>query len=203
MKLLYGTGNPAKVLYMRNALARLPVELISLEDLGDAPLVAESGATPLENARIKAHAYFEAFGTPTFSCDTGLYLEGLPKELQPGVHVRQRNGKAMSDGEMTAYYGGLAERFGGMLRARYRNAICLVLDRGHVYESMGEDLASVAFGIVAKAHARSQPGFPLDRLSVHLPSGKYYYDLEGENALDGIVTVQGFERFFREAGLGA
>lgn len=76
MKLLYGTGNPAKLDVMRRRLADLGIELIGLKDLGEVrlPEIIEDGKTPLENARKKAEAYFEALHMPVFSCDSGLYL---------------------------------------------------------------------------------------------------------------------------------
>ena len=108
MKLLYGTGNPAKLSVMRNKLEDLGIELIGLHDLdAEIPSVAEDGRTPLENARQKALAYYDAFGIPVFSCDSGLYFEGVPDEVQPGVHVRTVHGKSLTDEEMLDYYSGL------------------------------------------------------------------------------------------------
>lgn len=106
MKLLYGTKNPAKVEAMRKRLEVLNIEIISfysseLKGLcKKIPDVPEEGKTPLENARQKAKAYYQAFGIPVFSCDSGLYIEELPDKLQPGVHVRTINGKYLSDEEM-------------------------------------------------------------------------------------------------------
>ena len=86
MKLLYGTGNPAKLESMRRRLADLDLEILGLGDMDrKAPKVPEDGNSPLENARQKALAYYDFFGIPVFSCDSGLYFEGLPQELQPGV----------------------------------------------------------------------------------------------------------------------
>ena len=55
MKLLYGTGNPAKLDAMRHRLADLGIELVGLKDLSDVriPEIVEDGETPLENARKK------------------------------------------------------------------------------------------------------------------------------------------------------
>ena len=68
MKLLFGTGNAAKLSVMRNRLKKIDIELIGLNDLRaegmDIPEVAETGSTPLENARIKALAYYKAFNMP-------------------------------------------------------------------------------------------------------------------------------------------
>ena len=58
MKLLYGTGNLAKLSAMRNRLEQLDIELIGLNDLRvegkNVQEVKEDGNTPLENARLKA-----------------------------------------------------------------------------------------------------------------------------------------------------
>ena len=52
MKLLYGTGNLAKLSAMRNRLEQLDIELIGLNDLRvegkNVPEVKEDGNTPLE-----------------------------------------------------------------------------------------------------------------------------------------------------------
>lgn len=81
MKLLYGTGNMAKLADMRQRLACLDITLSGLGDMnGMIPEVSEQGATPLENARQKAEVYYQAFRIPVFSCDTGLYLDGVPDE---------------------------------------------------------------------------------------------------------------------------
>lgn len=198
LKLLYGTGNAAKLEAMRNRLAELDVEILGLQDIDrEIPEVKEDGATPLENARMKALAYYEAFGIPVFSCDSGLYFEGVPEEIQPGVHVRTVNGKYLTDEEMLEYYIGLARKYGD-LRARYRNAICLVMDREHVYESMAESLASQLFLLTARPHSEVRhKGFPLDSLSVDLETGEYFYDLE-EEQVDQVAVEDGFLQFFQE-----
>lgn len=138
MKLLYGTGNLAKLSAMRNRLEQLDIELIGLNDLRvegkNVPEVKEDGNTPLENARLKAMVYYEAFQIPVFSCDSGLYFDNVPDEVQPGVHVRNVNGKCLSDDEMIDYYSGLVKAYGNLV-ARYRNAICFVMDNTHIYET--------------------------------------------------------------------
>lgn len=147
MKLLYATGNPAKITAMQNRLNKLGIELIGLKDLNrEIPRVTEDGSTPLENAVKKALGYYEAFRMPLFSCDSGLYIDGIPENLQPGIHVRTINGKYLTDAEMMEYYSSLAVRYGD-LTARYRNAICLVLDKDHIYRAMDESMASISFFI--------------------------------------------------------
>ncbi len=201
MKILYGTGNQAKLNAMRDNLKNLGIEIIGLRDMdGDIPDVPENGNTPEENARQKAQAYFRYYKMPVFSCDTGLVIEGLPDELQPGVHVRNVKGKHLTDDEMIAYYGGLAEKYGD-LTARYINAICLVMDESHIYESMDESLWGEKFLITSKPYSQvRRKGFPLDSLSKEIKSGKYYYELE-EKKEDALVEYNGFANLFIKWGL--
>lgn len=201
MKLLYGTGNPAKLSAMRSRLETFDIELIGLDDLrkeGIAiPEVPECGSTPLENARQKATAYFEAFRIPVFSCDSGLYFDNVPDEVQPGVHVRNVNGRWLSDEEMIEYYGGLARRYGNLV-ARYKNAICFVVDETHIYEAMEPSMESETFILTAIPHSTvRKEGFPLDSMSVDRKTNQYYYDLP-EEELEKVAVEDGFLVFFRK-----
>lgn len=199
MTLLYGTGNQAKLSAMKSRLEKAGIELIGLGDMKaegkDIPEVPENGSTPLENARLKAMAYYEAFRMPVFSCDSGLYFDNVPDELQPGIHVRNVNGKCLSDEEMIEYYGGLARQYGN-LTARYRNAICLVLDGEHIYEAMEEAMESQRFILTDRPHsAVRKKGFPLDSMSVDIETNKYFYDLP-PGYLEQFAVEDGFLLFF-------
>lgn len=156
MKLLYGTGNPAKLSAMKQRLEKLDIELIDLNDMkaeGIAvPVVPEDGNTPLENARQKAAAYYEAFQMPVFSCDSGLYFDNVPDEIQPGVHVRTVNGNYLSDEQMIEYYGRLAKRYGNLV-VKYKNAICLVMDEKHIYKAMEPSMESEKFILTDTPHS--------------------------------------------------
>lgn len=206
MKLLFGTGNQAKLSTMKKRLSKLGIELIGLNDLKadgkEIPEVTENGNSPLENARLKAFAYYEAFQMPVFSCDTGLYFENVPDEIQPGVHVRNINGKCLSDEEMVTYYTSLAKKYGN-LTAEYRNAICFVADKNHIYESFEPDLSGEKFIITDKPHSEiRKKGFPLDSISINLKTGKYYYDLtDGERKR--FAVEDGYLKFFERVLNGA
>lgn len=200
MKLLYGTGNLAKLSAMRNRLEQLDIELIGLNDLRvegkNVPEVKEDGNTPLENARLKAMAYYEAFQIPVFSCDSGLYFDNVPDEVQPGVHVRNVNGKCLSDDEMIDYYSGLVKAYGNLV-ARYRNAICFVMDNTHIYETMEPSMESEKFILTDKPHSTvRKEGFPLDSISLDIKTNKYYYDLP-EDKLEQVAVEDGFLEFFK------
>lgn len=200
MKLLYGTGNPAKIKHMRDMIEGNGVEIIGLKDTGVVfPEIDESGNKPLDNARIKALAYYRTAGIPVFSCDSGLYIDGLEEDRQPGVHVRRVNGRVLSDEEMIDYYGSIAEDFGGTVPARYRNAICLVLDEEHVYEYDGDDIATNLFLLTTRAHPERDPGFPLDSISLDRETGAYYMDMNDRFSVFDNGMSLAFQRFFREA----
>ena len=157
----------------------------------------EDGDTPLENAKRKALAYYEAFHMPVFSCDSGLYFDNIPDEVQPGVHVRNVNGKCLSDEEMMDYYSGLVRQYGNLI-ARYKNAICLVMDENHIYESMDSSMESEKFILTGSPHsAIRKKGFPLDSMSIDMKTNKYYYDLSAEE-LEQFAVEDGFLLFFKK-----
>jgi len=184
---------------MKEHVSPLGLEILSLDDVSAPDIeIDESGTHPLENARIKALAYYNALKIPVFSCDSGLYIDGLEDSRQPGVHVRRINGRRLNDDEMTAYYSALASEFGGSLIARYQHSICLVLAEGVIHEHAGEDIASEPFKIVTTPHPRRSAGFPIDCLSVHIASGMYYYDIDNfKEKYFGIDD--GFTTFFKKA----
>ena len=200
MKLLYGTGNLAKLDAMQSRLKNLGIELIGLHDLiADGitvPKVSEDGDTPLQNARQKAIAYYEAFKVPVFSCDSGLYFENVPDEVQPGVHVRTINGKRLSDEEMMEYYAELVRQY-GKLTARYRNAICFVKDENHIYGAMEPSMESEKFISTDIPHSKVRKrGFPLDSMSIDIKTKKYFYDLPADK-LGQVAVEDGFVLFFQ------
>ena len=202
MKILYGTTNKAKIQVMKNAIESLDIELIGLGDMAsELPSIIENGKTPLENAEIKAKAYYEAFHIPVFSCDSGLYFDELQEDEQPGLHVRRVNGKELTDDEMIEYYGSLAERHNGKITGRYRNAIYFILDENNHYSSMDMSIATEPFILVQKPHSKQRvEGFPLDSLSIDIATGKYYYDLDVKEVSTSVED--GLRKFFEEILLG-
>ncbi len=201
MRLFYGTGNLSKLRNMRAILAGLPIELITHAELGiTLPPVAETGITPLENAELKAQAYYKATGLPSFALDSGLYLEGLPSSQQPGPYVRRVAGKELSDEEFIAYYQQLARQNGGKIKARFINGLCVVLDDAHKKEAFGTQVSTDWFWIVEKPHEIRLKGFPMDSIAVDSETGRYWVenDLKDESSAKGSVLTVGIRRFFSE-----
>lgn len=198
MRILYGTTNPAKIQYMRDALRGLDVEVLGLKDIDlNMGNVEEVGSTPIENATIKATTYSKYTDMPVFSCDTGLYIEGLDKSKQPGVYVRRIDGAELSDEEMITYYSNLAESLGGQVVAKYRNAICLVVSKNEVYQYDGEAIASKKFIITKNSHKIRTKGFPLDSISIDIKTKKYFVELDEDNNEEYIETnMEAYKNFF-------
>lgn len=201
MRLLFGTGNQAKLSAMKSKLEKIGIELIGLNELRakgkSIPEVLENGNTPLENAKMKALAYYEDFQIPVFSCDSGLYFDHVPDEVQPGVHVRNVNGKCLTDKEMMEYYAGLVRKYGNLV-AQYRNAICFVMNEKHIYEAMEPSMYSEKFILTEKPHSEiREKGFPLDSMSIDMKTNRYYYDL-ADDELAQFDVEDGFLQFFQK-----
>lgn len=164
------------------------------------PIIEENGNTPLENARLKAESYFRLFQCPVFSCDSGLYLWNhatgvpLPEEEQPGIHVRGRGDGRLTDDELLEHYISMVRKY-GPIRARYKNAICLIWNEAVREESMEEGLWGEAFLLTDIPHKKRVPGFPLDSISLDMKTGRYFYDME-DNLQDNIVSNNGFIKNF-------
>jgi XTP/dITP diphosphohydrolase len=84
LRLVVATHNRGKLEEIAALLAPFAVESVGAASLG-LPEPAETGATFLENARIKAHAAARASGLPALADDSGIEIDGLGGA--PGVHT--------------------------------------------------------------------------------------------------------------------
>jgi XTP/dITP diphosphohydrolase len=89
--LLAATTNPGKRRELETLLALPGLQLRSLADFPSAPPVDETGATFLDNARLKAHAAARHTGVAALADDSGLEVDAL--DGMPGV----RSARAASD----------------------------------------------------------------------------------------------------------
>ncbi|MCY4366954.1 MAG: RdgB/HAM1 family non-canonical purine NTP pyrophosphatase [Chloroflexi bacterium] len=96
-KLLVATHNQGKVREYAALLSGLPVDLLSLDDLGITHDVEETGTTFRENAWLKAHTYSRLGEMLTLSDDSGLEVDALGGE--PGVHSARYGGDACHSDE--------------------------------------------------------------------------------------------------------
>lgn len=211
LEIIYGTGNSAKISYMEETLKNLPVKIVGLHQAAEKegiilPDIKETGENPLENARLKAEGYFRVFRKPVFSCDSGIYLwnyttkEPLPDEEQPGIHIRGNGERRLGDEELLAYYIGLVKKY-GQVCGRLKNGICFIWNGQQRKESMSESMWGEPFLLTDKPHEKRVEGFPVDRISLDISTGKYLYDLEKDSEGEEAQN-RGFENFFRECLTG-
>lgn len=197
MKLIYATKNKSKIKHMNKMLDGTAFEVIGLDQVElDVIEPEENGNTPLENATMKAVGYYKQLGVPVYSTDSALYFEGVSDEDQPGVHIKRINGQNLKGKDFQKYYIEIAKKYGGKIKAKYINAICVVFDEENIYQYDEEDVHSEEFLIVSNPHPFFEEGFPLNSLSVHIESGKYYNDMKDYKAKG--TMDEGFRKFFKE-----
>ena len=178
-RLLFATGNLAKVKRFYNLLLEKNIEMISLSDINLELDVEENGIDAIENALIKARAYNASTHLPVLAMDDTLYFDNVPEELQPGMYVRRVNGKRLNDNEMIKYYSNLASKYGqdGKLTGRWIYGMALIKDNEEfTYTWSKED-----FYIVDKASSIINPGYPLNSISVNKKLDKYFTDITEED----------------------
>ena len=108
-QILFATGNVSKAKRFSKGLLENGIEVLSLKDIDIDLDVEENGKNAIENALIKARAFYKASGMTTFAMDDNLYIDNIPDELQPGMFVRRINGKRLNDDEMIEHYSNLAK----------------------------------------------------------------------------------------------
>lgn len=177
MKLLYATNNNSKIYNMKRRIGNLPVEIVSPKDLNIKLNVVENGNTAVENAIKKASAYYEAAGIPTIAGDSGLYIENVPEEKQPGLFVRRVNGKELMDEEMIDYYAKLVDSIGGKTIAYYITGLALVNEDGIKTIEIEED----KFILTSNISKTNHRGNPLDVMSIDPKVNKYYTEMSDED----------------------
>ena len=176
MKILFATTNPAKVKRYESKLTEKGIELITIKDLDFKLDIDENGKNALENAYIKAKAYYDATNIITIGMDDNLFIEELPEEKQPGTHVRRINGKELTDDEMIEYYTNLAKEYGGKLTAKWVYGMVIYNEK----EKKEYTWSKSHFYFVDKPCDKRNPGYPLDSITVVPEYNKYYLDLTKE-----------------------
>ena len=96
-KLLIATRNKGKMRELRQLLGGVPHEIASLDDLGIADEIEETGATFEENAALKAEGYSQLSGLLTLADDSGLEVDALGGA--PGVRSARYAGADASDAD--------------------------------------------------------------------------------------------------------
>jgi XTP/dITP diphosphohydrolase len=170
MKLLIATHNRGKLREFAEMLQDLPLELVTLDNVGISHDVEETGATFEENARLKALQYAAQSGLLTLADDSGLQVDALGGE--PGVYSKRYAGESKTDAERNAY---LLEKLRGVPQekrtARFRCVIVIADPQGQTWTSEG-----VCEGEIAWA-PRGTNGFGYDPIFIVREVGKHMAEL--------------------------
>lgn len=184
-KVLIGTTNPSKMRRFRDLLKEYPVEFYTLQDLVIIDEPEESGATPEENAILKAKFYGKYFDRVICN-DSGLYFDELPLNdpRQPGLHVRTPQETRLDDEQMISYYASLVHELGGRVLAYYLDGIAVYCD-GKITSMMENSDATraSAFYMVDSPSPNRHPGWPLDSISLNRRTMTYFVE-QKENETD-------------------
>ena len=121
-KLIFATGNQGKLKEIREIMADLDVEVLSMKEAGVQTEIEENGTTFEEKAVIKARAVGKLTGELTLADDSGLEIDYLNKE--PGVY------SARYMGEDTSYHvknASLIKRLEGVpMEQRTARFVCVI-----------------------------------------------------------------------------
>ena len=178
MKVLLATSNPSKVQRF-DKLTKYGIDILTLKDLDIKIDVEENGNNQVENALIKARYAYDKTHITTIAMDDGLYLEGVPNNLQPGLYVRRVNGKVLTDDEMLNYYIDLVNKYGinDKLQAKWQYGLALI----HNNQEHTFTFEKNEFYLTDKKSDIVHIGYPLDTISIDKTLGKYYTEMTDED----------------------
>lgn len=180
MKVLFATTNLAKIKKYSSMLKENGVELMTLSDIDAKVNFEEDGKDAIENAKIKAKAYFELTKLPVIGMDNTLFIEGIEESLQPGTHVRRIGGKALNDDEMIDYYAGLVKRFNKNFNAKWIYGMAVYTENGIFTKTWSKG----GFYFTDKVCKIRNPGYPLDSVTISSKYNKYLVELTSEEKIE-------------------
>lgn len=161
---------------MRYRLKDYPIKIISPDEVGIHLEIDENGDTAIDNALLKATAYYEVLNMPTIAGDSGLYIEGISVEKQPGLYVRRVDGKVLADDEMIDYYANLAKSTTNDCFIHCFTGIALITSKGTFTKEIKDSPLKLSS---TPNSNRKHRGNPLDVISL-IEDGRYFNDLTDE-----------------------
>ena len=192
-EILFATGNASKVDRFSEKLREKGILLKPLKDVNININIEENGKTAIENAEIKARAYYEATKMTTMAIDDTMYIEGIPEDKQPGVYVRRVNGKRLTDEEMIEHYTNLVKTYGkdGKLNTKWISGLVIIKD-GSIFTYT--DVTSEYY-LVDTPVKDMREGYPLSSILVNKRTNKYDIYLTDEDKKIGQADDNGFIDF--------
>lgn len=136
-KIVFATGNAGKMREIREILADMDLEVVSMAEIGADIEIEENGATFEENAVIKARAVGKVCGEIVLADDSGLEVDHLNRE--PGIYSARYMG---DDTPYSIKNASIIQRLEGVPReertARFVCAIAAVFPDGEEVVTHGE-----------------------------------------------------------------
>lgn len=170
IEIVVATRNPGKLKEIREALAGLPLKLISLKDCPGAPEVSEDGETFMENAVKKARAIAQYCGKRALADDSGLVADAL--NGAPGVRSARYAGENATD-EMNneKLLSALAGVPPDMRTASFICVVALATPGGELITAEGS-----CPGLILSA-PRGQNGFGYDPIFLYPPLNQTFAEI--------------------------
>ena len=179
-QIIFATSNESKSKRFSKGLKELGIEVLSLKDIDVNLDVEEDGSTAIENALIKARECYRKTRRPSMGMDDTLYMEGVPKDLQPGLFVRRVNGKNLTDEEMIEHYTNLVKEYGkdGRINCKWIYGLAVINEKGEeaTYTWSKDD-----FYMVSTRSDKINPGYPLNSISEYKKLDKYFTEVTLED----------------------
>ena len=177
IEVFFATMNKDKIMKMKNRLKDLDINLVTPYDISISIEIEENGENVIENATLKAKAYFDKIKIPTIATDSALYVEKF--EVQPGLFVKRINGVTLDDEKLEEHYINELNKVGGKSNAFYVTGIVIV-QCGKV-DSI--EIKEDNFTFTSKIYEGKRGLDPLGRLEYDDKIKKYFCQLN-ENEMD-------------------
>lgn len=131
MNLVIASRNKGKISEIKELLADLPIEVLSLLDYPLMIEIEENGETFAENAQIKAQAVYNCTKCAVLADDSGLEIDAL--DGRPGVHSSRFAGENAADAEKCELILNMMKNVPDEKRtARFKSVICIIDMNGSI-----------------------------------------------------------------------
>ena len=175
-QVLLATTNPGKLREIREILAGVPAELLSLADIPAVPAPEETGVTFQDNARQKALHYAAATPLITIAEDSGLVIAALGGD--PGVRsARFLRDDATYPERFAESARRLALQPGAVRTARFVCAVTIARGADVLFET-----TAAIEGEIAR-EPRGRNGFGYDPVFIYPPYGRTLAEVSREEKL--------------------
>lgn len=172
-KILIATTNKGKLGEIKEYLSDIPVEFVSLKDVGITQDVEENGKTYEENSQKKAIEYARISGLPAISDDGGLEIEALGGA--PGIDTKYFGGPSGKDEDIIKKMEEVIKEIPESKRgASFVAVLSFALPNGKVWSERSE----VTLLIAKKPRMKHLRGFPYRSFLIVPGLNKYYHESE-------------------------